>query len=114
MSRVVVVGAGVGGLAAAARLAALGPPPAAAAACGALALAYVVPALAAARGSRVGLAGYAAGVAGRVVAARRTGGRAWPDALAHPVSVAAFGGLVADSLRRHRAGSLTVRGRRLP
>ena len=36
-----------------------------------------------------GLAGYAAGVTGRVVTARRTGGRAWPDALAHPVSVAA-------------------------
>ena len=30
------------------------------------------------------------GVAGRVVTARATGGRAWPDALAHPVSVVLF------------------------
>ena len=30
-------------------------------------------------------------VASRVLVARRTGGRAWPDALAHPVSVAALG-----------------------
>jgi hypothetical protein len=48
-----------------------------------------------------------------VVTARRTGGRVWPDALAHPVSVTVFGVLVGDSVRRHRAGSLTVRGRRL-
>ena len=47
-----------------------------------------------------GWLGYAAGVAGRVLAARRTGGRVWPDALAHPVSVATFGWLVASSLRR--------------
>ena len=39
--------------------------------------------------------------------------RVWPDALAHPVSVTLFGLLVGDSVRRHRAGSLTVRGRRL-
>ena len=57
--------------------------------------------------------GYAAGVAGRVLAARRTGSRVWPDALAHPASVVTFGALVADSVRRHRAGTLTVRGRRL-
>ncbi len=93
---------------------AFGSPAGGAAVVAAMTVAYVVPPLAALRGSRVGLAGYVAGVAGRVVTARRTGGRAWPDALAHPVSVAAFGGLVAESLRRHRAGSLTVRGRRLP
>ena len=40
-----------------------------------LVLLYVAPPLAALRGSRSGLAGYAAGVAGRVVSARRTGGR---------------------------------------
>jgi hypothetical protein len=46
-----------------------------------------------------------------VVTARRTGGRAWPDALAHPVSVVAFGVLLADSMRRRRSGELMVRGR---
>jgi hypothetical protein len=92
---------------------AFGSPAGAAAVVGGLALAYVVPPLAALHGSRVGLVGYAAGVAGRVVTARRTGGRPWPDALAHPVSVAVFGALVGDSLRRYRAGTLTVRGRQL-
>ncbi|MFL6137541.1 MAG: glycosyltransferase [Frankiaceae bacterium] len=90
---------------------ALGPPPAAAGACALLALAYVVPAAAALRGSRVGLAGYAAGVAGRVVAARRTGGRAWPDPLAHPLSVLALCWLVGLSHARRRAGALRWKGR---
>jgi hypothetical protein len=93
---------------------AFGSPAGAAAVVGGLALAYVVPPLAALRGSRAGLLGYAAAVAGRVVTARRTGGRAWPDALAHPLSVVTFGVLAADSLRRHRSGTLTARGRPLP
>jgi hypothetical protein len=93
--------------------AAFGPAPTSAAVAATLALAYVVPPLAAVAGSRAGLAGYAAGVASRALAAARSGGRAWPDALAHPVSVTVFGVLVGDSVRRHRAGSLTVRGRRL-
>jgi hypothetical protein len=76
-----------------------------------LGLAYVLPPLAALRGSRVGLVGYAAGVTGRALAARRTGSRVWPDSLAHPASIAAFGWLTATSLRRHRAGTLTARGR---
>jgi hypothetical protein len=48
------------------------------------------------------LAGYLLGVTGRVVAARSTGGRAWPDAIAHPVSIVLFGYLVIRShaLRR--------------
>jgi GT2 family glycosyltransferase len=79
-----------------------------------LGVAYVVPAVAALRGSRMGLLGYTAGVAGRVIAARRTGGRAWPDALAHPVSVAAFGWLVVRSLVGHRRGTLTWKGRDVP
>ena len=62
-------------------------------------------------GRGLGWPGYAAGVAGRVVTARRTGGRVWPDALAHPASVAVFGALVATSVRGHRAGTLTARGR---
>ena len=74
-------------------------------------MAYVVPPLAALRGSRAGLVGYAAGVAGRVLAARRTGARVWPDALAHPVSVATFGWLVATSLAGTGGGTLTARGR---
>ena len=81
---------------------------------GLLGIAYVLPPLAALRGSRAGLVGYAAAVAGRVVTARCTGGPAWPDALAHPASVVIFGVLVADSLRRRRSGGLTVRGRPVP
>lgn len=73
--------------------------------------AYVLPAAAAVRGSRVGAVGYLAGVASRIVAARRTGGRAWPDAFAHPVSVLAFGYLTAASWRDRRAGRSTWKGR---
>jgi hypothetical protein len=93
--------------------AAFGPAPASAAVAAVLALAYLVPPLAALRGSRVGLAGYAAAVASRVLAARRTRGRAWPDALAHPASVAALLGLLGSSWRGHRRGELTWKGRRL-
>jgi hypothetical protein len=94
--------------------AAFGTPAGAAGALALLGLAYVVPAVAAARGSRLGLAGYAAGVASRAIAARRTGGRAWPDALAHPVSVTLFGYLTARSIIEHRRGRLTWKGRPLP
>jgi cellulose synthase/poly-beta-1,6-N-acetylglucosamine synthase-like glycosyltransferase len=76
-----------------------------------LVLLYVVPAAAALRGSRWGVAGYAAGVAGRVVSARRTGGRVMPDALAHPVSVALLGWLAMRSRVAHRRGALTWKGR---
>ena len=93
--------------------AAFGPAPASAAVAGLLALAYVVPALAALRGSRAGLVGYGAAVVSRVLAARRSGGRAWPDALAHPASVTALLGLLASSWRGHRRGELTWKGRRL-
>jgi hypothetical protein len=85
----------------------------AAAVLGGLGLAYVLPPLAALRGSRAGAAGFAAAVAGRVLVGRRVGSQVWPDALAHPVSVAAFGWLTVESLRRHRHGTLTVRGREL-
>ena len=61
-----------------------------------------------------GLAGYAAGVAGRYAVARRTGERVWPDALAHPASIGVFSGLILASLRRHRAGTITWRGRPVP
>jgi len=88
-----------------------GSPAASAVAAGALSAVYLVPAAAALRGSRAGLLGYAAGVAGRAIVATRTGGRAWPDALAHPVSVLLFDVLMARSLRGHRRGSLHWRGR---
>ncbi len=58
-------------------------------------------------------AAYLLGVSGRVVTAHATGGRAWPDALAHPLSIVVFAGLVARSFRRRRQGRLTWRGRAL-
>ena len=77
-----------------------------------LLLLYVVPPLAALRGSRAGLLGYAAGVAGRVAAARRTGSPA-VAAVAHPVSVALLAWLWARSRRAHRRGTLSWKGRAL-
>jgi hypothetical protein len=76
-----------------------------------LAALYVLPPAAALTRLPRGLAGYAAGVAGRVVAARRTGGRTWPDALAHPVSVAAFVALALRSRAARHRGALTWKGR---
>ncbi|MEU8261279.1 glycosyltransferase family A protein [Micromonospora sp. NPDC048999] len=57
------------------------------------------------------LAAYAAGVAGRVVSARATGGRAWPDALAHPVSVVFLGWLTLRSYHLRKRRRLSWRGR---
>ncbi len=76
-----------------------------------LLLSGVVPAAAALSGSRVGLAGYAAAVAGRVAVARRCGDRAWPDALAHPLGAALATGLLASSVRGRRTGTLRWKGR---
>ena len=92
---------------------AFGPATASTAVAALLALTYLVPPLAALRGSRVGLVGYAAAVLGRVVAARRSRARAWPDALAHPVSVAALLALWAGSWAGHRRGTLEWKGRGL-
>jgi Glycosyl transferase family 2 len=91
--------------------AAFGSPAGAAAAIGVLAAVYVWPAAAALAGSPVGAVGYAAGVLGRVLTARRTGGRAWPDTLAHPASVFTLGWLTARSVRGHRRGTLRWKGR---
>jgi hypothetical protein len=93
---------------------AFGSPAGGLAVAGGLCLAYVLPPVAALRGSRAGAVGYAAAVLGRVVVGRRVRSRVWPDALTHPASVLAFAGLVADSVRRRRRGGLTVRGRPLP
>jgi hypothetical protein len=78
-----------------------------------LALLYVVPPIAAVRGSRAGGIAYAAGVLGRVAAARRTGGRACPDALAHPVSVALLCWLTGRARVARRRGALRWKGRAL-
>jgi Glycosyltransferase like family 2 len=79
-----------------------------------LTLAYVVPFVAALRGSRTGAVGYAAAVVGRAAVARRVGGRVWPDSLAHPVSIGALVLLTGRSLAARRAGTLTWKGRPLP
>lgn len=97
---------------------AFGSPAGAAAAVALLSWLYVVPPVAAVTARRSstrawGVAGYAAGVAGRVLVARRTGGRS-VDAVVHPASVTAFALLVGESWRRHRAGTTTWRGRTLP
>jgi len=88
-----------------------GSPARSVAAAAALTAVFVVPPVAALRGSRAGLLGYAAGVLGRVAVAVRTGGRAWPDALAHPVSVLVLDLLMARSVRGRRRGTLAWRGR---
>jgi len=92
---------------------ATGSPASATAVVAGMAGVWVLPAVAALAGSRVGLAGYLAGVAGRVVSARRTGGRAWPDALAHPASVLVLARLVVRSWSGRRRGDLSWRGRPL-
>jgi hypothetical protein len=94
---------------------AFGSPAGAAAANGVLVMAYVAPALAAVlRRSPVGMAGYAAGVLGRVLVARRTRSRVWPDSLAQPASILAVAWLTAVSWRRRARGSLSWKGRALP
>jgi hypothetical protein len=90
---------------------AFGSPVGAAVVTGSLCVLYVLPPVAALRGSRAGTVGYAAGVAGRVVSARRTGGRVWPDAFLHPFSVLALAGLTARSVRAKRTGTVTWKGR---
>jgi hypothetical protein len=92
---------------------AFGSPRGAAAVLGALGLAYVVPPVAALRGSRAGIVGYLAAVTGRVLVGHRVNARVWPDALAHPASVLMFAGLTARSLVGRRRGTLRVSGRPL-
>jgi hypothetical protein len=97
--------------------ASFGSPAGAAAAVGSLLLLYTAPPFllltGAAGPAAVGLGAYALGVAGRVVSAVATGGRAWPDALAHPASVAVFAWLVARSFVLRRQRRLSWRGRLL-
>jgi hypothetical protein len=88
-----------------------GSPAASTAAAAALTAVWVLPAVAALRGSRAGLLGYLAGAAGRALVAARTGSRVWPDALAHPLSVLALDVLLVRSVLGRRRGNLTWRGR---
>jgi hypothetical protein len=98
--------------------AAFGSPARALGVSGLLVTLYVVPPLAAFVGgitgrralAWVGAAGYATGVAGRVLVARATGGRPL-DGFAHPASVLAFGALVVGSTRDRRAGRVQWKGR---
>jgi hypothetical protein len=99
--------------------ASFGSPAGAAAVVILLLLLYVAPpavavgalAVGAADAAAVSLAAYLIGVAGRVVSARATGGRAWPDAFAHPLSVVLVGWLVVRSCTLRRRRRLTWRGR---
>jgi hypothetical protein len=90
-----------------------GSPGASLAAAALLGAVGVVPAVAALTGSRAGLVGYAAGVAGRAISAALTGSRVWPDALAHPVSLLLLDVIAVRSVVGHRRGTLTWRGRPL-
>jgi hypothetical protein len=91
-----------------------GSPAASVAAAAALTAVWVVPPLAALRGTRAGLVGWLAGAASRAVVAAATGSRTWPDPLAHPLSIVAFDALVLRSVRGHRRGTLRWRDRPLP
>jgi hypothetical protein len=88
-----------------------GSPAASATAAAALTAVWVLPPLAALRGSRAGLLGYLTGVGGRALVAARTGSRLWPDPLIHPLSILALDVLVARSIVGRRRGTLAWRGR---
>ncbi len=77
---------------------------------------YTLPAIAALASSdpqtrRWGRLGYAAGVASRVLVARRTGERVVPDSLLQPASIAAFSALNLLSWTRHRRYANMWKGR---
>lgn len=94
--------------------AAFGSPVGAVAVSAALCAVYVVPAVAALTGSRVGALGYTAGVVGRVTARRwcRRGGLGdLLDAAAHPLSIVALTGLLASSWAGRSRGTLRWKGR---
>lgn len=84
-----------------------------------LAFVYVLPAAAflmapTTRLGLVGLGGYAAAVAGRLLVALTCRQRRWPDALGHPLSIAGLCFLVAASIVKQRRGRLEWKGRTLP
>ncbi|MEI2717137.1 MAG: glycosyltransferase family 2 protein [Candidatus Nanopelagicales bacterium] len=59
----------------------------------------------------VGLVGYCAAVAGRIVAARSTGSAAWPSAAEHPAAMVALFALTVRSAALSYRGGLQWRGR---
>lgn len=71
----------------------------------------LLPPLAALRGSKVGMVGYAAAIAGRVVSGRAAGDRIFPWVFFSPVTAAISGGMYVYSLRRAAQGGLTWKGR---
>jgi hypothetical protein len=97
---------------------AFGSPAGAVAATALLGWLYIHPVVAAARAvwrgdrptARLAAVGYALGVAGRVVAARRTAGHA-VDALTHPLSIATLAWLTGRSVLGLRRGTLEWNGR---
>ncbi|MGW0161892.1 glycosyltransferase [Mycobacterium sp. NPDC003323] len=94
--------------------AAFGSPLGAIAVGAALAVVYVLPAVAVMTGSRIGALGYAAAVLGRIPSARwcaGSGRAAVIDAVAHPVSVLTLLGLLASSWVGRVRGSLRWKGR---
>lgn len=81
-----------------------------------LGLAYLIPPAAALLGPSgtvraIGAIGTAAATLNRAMVARATGSPVWPDSLAHPVSVAAFIAMSADSLIAHARGTTEWKGR---
>jgi len=60
---------------------------------------------------RWGAMGYASAAIGRAVIAKRVGEPAFPDALAHPVSIMAFLGILGASIVRKERGTLNWKGR---
>jgi hypothetical protein len=81
---------------------------------GLLLILYVVPVVLAPLALFPLATAYALGVLGRVVTGRATGARVWPDALAHPISIALTAYLLIRSRRRHRRGELRWKGRTVP
>ncbi len=73
----------------------------------------LLPPLAALRGSRVGLIGYAAAVTGRVVSGRASRDRIFPWVLASPVSAGLSAFMYVYSVRRAARGELSWKGRSL-
>ncbi len=85
---------------------------------GAAAVVYVLPPIAAVAGRtpsmrRWGALGYTSATVGRAVIARRTGERAFPDALAHPVSIMSMVSFMGLGRIRRRNDTLRWKGRRV-
>ncbi|GAA4011588.1 glycosyltransferase [Allokutzneria multivorans] len=76
-----------------------------------LGVVYLLPPLAALSGSAIGLCGYLLAVFSRVVTARTSGDRVWPDAFLHPLMVLAFLYLLCCSFWLDARGQRSWKGR---